>query len=140
MIARLALAALALVTAACGHDEPASENGRLVIQKSLDGPPVFIEGSATQFRIMRVDGSTVAEHVRWSAMLFDGSLAPGSYKLETVERPCSGNCGMLDEPVETTRCALDVRVVAGERSEVSIDVKRPATTAVTTCVTNSSSG
>ena len=134
--ARLVLAALALVTVACGQDEQASENGRLVIQKSVDGP-VFIEGSATQFRIMRVDGSTVIDDVDTSATLFDQSLAPGSYKLETVERPCAGNCNLLDGPAESTRCTLDVPVIAGERTEVSIVLKSSATT---TCVTNSSSG
>ena len=135
---RLVLSVLALAAVACAHDEP---TGQLVIKKSLEGPPFFEEGSATQLRIVREDGTTVVDGVHSTAKpLFDQRLPPGSYTLETVERPCDGNCGTLDGPVGSTRCVLGVRVVAGQSSEVSIALELSAGAAVSRCVTDSPSG
>jgi hypothetical protein len=131
----LVLSVLAPATAACAHDD---STGRLVIKKSVEGPPFFDEGSLTQLRLVREDGTIVVDGVHSTEKPL--RLAPGSYTLETVERPCDGNCGTLNGPVGSTRCALGVRVVAGQSSEVSIALKLSGAAAVSRCVTDSPSG
>lgn len=122
----LVISTLACLIVACGGSEgqAVSETGRLVVQKSLADGPVFIEGSLTYVRIVRDDGQTIVDEVKageaLSTPLFDEALRPGDYSVETVERPCSGNCMHLDEPVESTRCATDVRVRIGATATVSL--------------------
>ena len=142
MTARLAFCLLALMTVACGQDQPAAvENGRLVLTKSLHGAPLFMEGSLTHVRIVRDDGTPVVDRVRRreqaGSPLFDERLPSGSYSLETVERPCDGNCGYLDPPVESTRCEISVRVEAGRRTDVELTLQRTSAAPVSRCVTRS---
>ena len=90
MTARLAFCLLALMTVACGQDQPAAvENGRLVLTKSLHGAPLFMEGSLTHVRIVRDDGTPVVDRVRRreqaGSPLFDERLPSG----RTRSRPWS---------------------------------------------------
>jgi len=121
---RVALLSLACLIVACGGSderEAVSETGRLVVEKSLAERPLFIEGSVTHVRIVRADGATIIDETRSvGSPLFDEALRPGDYAVETVERPCDGNCGYLDGPVESTRCATDVRVRIGATTTVAI--------------------
>jgi hypothetical protein len=119
---RLIVCALALFAAACGSDAPAAAApGRLVVQKTFAAArPLFIEGSVTHLRIVGEDGAVVVDEVRHGRPLFDQTLPAGAYTVQTVERPCDGNCGYLDPPVESTRCELAVRIAAGERTKVSL--------------------
>ena len=136
---RVALLSLVCMIVACGGSEgqAVSETGRLVLQKSYPDGPVFIEGSVTRLRIVRDDGETIVDEERPAesphAALFDEALRPGTYTLEAVERPCDANCDYLDEPVESTRCTLDVRVQAGETANVTIAVERARRLAAVSC-------
>ncbi len=119
----LVISTLACLIVACGGSEgqAVSETGRLVVQKSLAERPLFIEGSVTHVRIVRDDGATIIDETRSvGSPLFDEALRPGDYAVETVERPCDGNCDYLDGPVESTRCATDVRVRIAATATVSI--------------------
>ena len=110
--------------------------GRLEIVKTYPGGPVFIEGSHTSFRLLDADGHTVTHRA-----LPDGPGGPkyqrvlpqGTYHLETVERPCDGNCGILDAPVDGTRCTLDVEVRPGSVRRVTIAVVRADDAAAAEC-------
>ena len=48
-------------------------------------------------------------------------LGPGRYTVISYQRPCAGNCGMLDPP--TDRCARRVRVLSGGLTEVAVHVR-----------------
>jgi hypothetical protein len=121
---RVVLLGLACLIVACGgtdEHEAVSETGRLVVERSLAERPLFIEGSVTHVRIVRDDGATIVDETRpGGSPLFDEALRPGDYAVETVERPCDANCDYLDGPVESTRCATDVRVRIGATTTVSI--------------------
>ena len=136
---RVALLSLACLIVACGGSEvqAVSETGRLVVEKSLADRPVFIEGSLTWVRIVRDDGRTIVDEVKapesLSTPLFDEALRPGDYSVETVERPCDGNCMHLDEPVESTRCAHDVRVRIGATTTVSVVLGMNGPTPTASC-------
>jgi hypothetical protein len=130
MLARIAAPLLALAIGACGGGdeerpaEPAREPGRLVVEKSLAGGVLFIEGSVTQLRIAGEDGREVLDELRpvetHDTPLFDRRLPEGTYRLAAVERPCEGNCTLLDPPVEDTRCQLVVSVGAGRTTRVAL--------------------
>ena len=138
-VSRLASLALTILFVACGHDggQAVSETGRLVVEKSLADGPIYTEGSSTHVRIVRDDGATIVDGVKTietlSTPLLDEALRPGTYTVETVERPCQGNCDHLDAPAETTRCTLDVDVKIGETTTVSIVLARAGSEPAASC-------
>jgi hypothetical protein len=145
----LSLLPLVLAVAGCGEAErsvvtrsavtapltPAGK-GRLEIVKTFPGGPVFVEGSQTHVRLVNADGHAVAgkiSHGGPPAAILRRDLPPGTYHLVTVERPCDGNCGQLDPPVDETRCRLDVEVRRSSVSRVTIAVVRAADGAAVHC-------
>jgi hypothetical protein len=125
---RLLPALVAVAVVACGDaeqaPEPGAPSGRLVVEKSLAGLPIFIEGSTTQLRIIGEDGADVLNGPfpvdTLDMPLVDRPVPAGTYELTAVERPCAGNCSMLDPPADTTRCALEVVVEANRTTRVAI--------------------
>jgi hypothetical protein len=75
-------------------------------------------------RIAGEDGREILDELRpvdtHDTPLLDRRLPEGSYRLAAVERPCEGNCTMLDPPSEDTRCRLDVSVEAGQTTRVAL--------------------
>jgi hypothetical protein len=120
-VARLALVGLAFLP---GCDEQVAGSGRLVVDKSLASGPIFIEGSVTHLRLVRDDGTTLTDGLRPTETLdeplLDQAVPAGSYTLETVERPCQGNCDFLDPPAEATRCTLPVQVLSDKSTRVTV--------------------
>ena len=98
---------LLLVGTGCGGDKatPASA-ANLIVEQAIDPQgPLPIEGVYSYVRIEKPSGEKVAEQrlhpvvrPRWHAR---GAirLKPGSYKLISYQRPCDGNCGVLDSPM-----------------------------------------
>src|SRR5688572_27326623 len=126
-VRRVVAALVALTVSACGaYERPSGGDrvGRLVVQKSLAGGPIFIEGSITHLRIVRQDGEVIIDDLRpvdtLDTPICDSSMPPGSYDLSAVERPCEGNCGMLDPPVRATRCNLEVLIKPDETTRVQV--------------------
>ncbi len=117
--------------------ESAQGPGHLVVQKSLAGMPVFIEGSVTHLRIVGPDGAVIVDGLRpvetLDRPLLDQALPAGSYELTAVERPCEGNCSMLDAPADSTRCVFEVHVTAGRKTEVAILLGGSAGAVVSDC-------
>ena len=128
LAARLFIPFVALLAVGCGDGEPQDESvgrfGRLVVEKSLAGLPIFTEGSTTRLRIVDADGEEIVDELRPVAThdvaLFDRAVPEGAYRVTAVERPCQGNCTFLDPPVETTRCEIDVAVTADRTTRVAI--------------------
>jgi D-alanyl-D-alanine dipeptidase len=98
--------------------------GTLDFRRFLDlsrGP--YIEGSVSFLRVVDARGRLVLEErssgrVRWRVKR---RLPRGRYRVTSFERPCSGNCGLLDPPRE--RCARRIRIFAGGRTGVRATVR-----------------
>jgi hypothetical protein len=137
---RLAPALAALTLAGCGQGERPSggeRQGRLVVHKSLAGGPIFVEGSVTHLRLVHGDGTVLVDRLAparaLDVALLDRAVAPGAYHLTAVERPCEGNCDVLDPPVATTRCGVEVTVSAERTTRVDIVLRRRWASAVSEC-------
>jgi hypothetical protein len=138
---------LPLLCVACGDVEgaavtaavPEAEAGRLVVRKSIAGDGIiFVEGSVSKVRLERVGGQQVFDELRpgFRHPIVDERLPPGEYELETVERPCSGNCERLDGEWASTRCKVKFRVNAEQTTTVALVLvpgdERPTATCAAT--------
>jgi hypothetical protein len=133
LVLALALAALA---SGCGaSDEPATapeaapESASLTIEQVLDTDgPMFIEGYLWSLEIVDADGNQIFED-DLEGMTHTEELPAGSYTIKSAMKPCSGNCGYTDEPVNM--CELEIDVAAPATAvEVSQAADRPCTIAV----------
>jgi hypothetical protein len=110
------------VTAPLAHAQ--RPTGELDYRRFLDlsrGP--YIEGSVSFLRVFDVSGRLVLEQraagrVRWRVRT---RLRAGHYRLRSFERPCDGNCSLLDPPRE--RCSRRIRIFAGGRTGVRARVR-----------------
>ncbi|MGH2847848.1 MAG: serine hydrolase, partial [Thermoleophilaceae bacterium] len=101
--------------------QAAGPRGTLRVEHRLSGLP-YVEGSVTYLRVGQA-GRVVARRSRAAVRLtLKRRLAPGRYRAGSLQRPCAGNCSMLDPP--TDRCSRRVRVFAGETTVVRA-VTRP---------------
>jgi hypothetical protein len=84
---------------------------------------LYIEGSYSYVRVERPDGEQVLDQRLPSDFPVASTtfrLDPGSYRLLSYQRPCAGNCGLLDPP--TDRCDAALAVEVGSPLEVSVRV------------------
>jgi hypothetical protein len=126
----LALSMVALAGAGCGGSsspEPcvrSEENGCLVVIQRTTGDRPYVEGSISYVHVTDSFG-TVFEaelHPRFSnRQTLEASLDPGSYRLTSYQRPCSGNCGTLDPA--TDRCSTDFEMKSGSQARVLIALR-----------------
>jgi hypothetical protein len=108
---------VALSVAGCGAADEAAdpapaapETASLEIEQVLDtSGPMFIEGYLWSLEIVDADGNEVfkddlegTEHAE--------DLPAGTYTIRSAMRPCMGNCGYVDPPVN--ECELEIDVVA----------------------------
>jgi D-alanyl-D-alanine dipeptidase len=119
-VALIAVLVAAAVPASPG--EAAAPRGTLKVDQRFDysGGP-YVEGSISYLRV-RKGGRVVAERSRAGGVSLSRRLRPGLYRVGSFQRPCAGNCSMLDPPAE--RCSRRVRLFAGETSTVRA-VTRP---------------
>ena len=82
---------------------------------------VYTEGSLSYLRV-RHRGRLIRQRSRAGALGLRLRLRPGLYRVTSFQRPCQGNCDLLDPPRE--RCSRRVRVWAGETSSARV-VTRP---------------
>ena len=104
--------------------ERSNEDGCLiVIQRMTDGP-VFIEGSISFVHVTDSSGTVFETELRGpgTRKVLDAALEPGSYRLESYQRACGGNCDNL-EPA-THRCSTDFEIKPGAQATVSITLGR----------------
>jgi hypothetical protein len=114
---------VAAALAGCGSEDDVAGGGagagsaRLVVREAPPAAPIYTEGSLAFLRLERVDTGEVLARGRAGngadgEPLFDSVVAPGRYRLVSHQRPCDGNCGYLDPPVDG--CETTVSVGPGE--------------------------
>lgn len=111
---------LAVAPAGAG---PPSHRGTLALSHRIDSSRgTYIEGSVSYLRL-RHRGRVVLRRSKFGGAI-DLRLHPraGLYRIVSFQRPCDGNCSVLDPP--TDRCSKRVSVYEGERSTVHA-VTRP---------------
>jgi hypothetical protein len=124
---RWTLLVAVVVLAGCGgsEDEPSPPAGeapraRLVVREVLWPQPRYIEGTLAFLRVAPVGGGaalvdgpvTDGESERGTEPLFEAVVEPGEYRVDSHQRPCNGNCSLLDAPAD--RCAATVKARSGE--------------------------
>jgi hypothetical protein len=107
---------LAATLAGCGDKDDDTAAVR-ISSRTVMGP-VYFEG-ALKFVALRDEHGDRAlrEELDESASL-SWRLAPGRYRLTAWARPCSGNCGSLDDPVDG--CAATVTLTRERERSVRI--------------------
>jgi D-alanyl-D-alanine dipeptidase len=113
---------VALAAVAAVAPDAAAAPGTLQVEQRFDlsGGP-YIEGSVSYLRV-RKGRRVIVERSNQGGLRVRLSPRPGLYRAVSFQRPCSGNCSVLDPP--TDRCSRRVRVFAGETTHVAV-VTRP---------------
>ncbi len=121
MRSRYGIAVVAALVALPAAAEAAP--GTLDLRQSFDhSRGVYVEGAVSYVRVRGVRGKlVVAKRSRRPAFRMLRHLAPGRYRVISYQRPCDGNCGMLDPP--TDRCAGRVRILSGGLTKVAVRVR-----------------
>ncbi len=120
--------ALCAATAIAALAAPAAlaqaPTGKLDFRRVLDlSGGTYIEGSVAFLRVRNARGRVVVAErsgprVRWRVRR---RLRAGRYRLTSFERPCDGNCSLLDPPVE--RCSRRITIIAHGRTGVRATVR-----------------
>jgi D-alanyl-D-alanine dipeptidase len=113
----VAIAVLALPAGA------AAAPGTLDYRQSFAGAPGYTEGAVSFVHVRDSSGGLVlSRRVRHRpSFRLRRRLPAGRYRVVSYQRPCDGNCSLLDEP--TDRCARRIRVLSGGLTEVSVTVR-----------------
>jgi hypothetical protein len=108
---------LALLVSGCGAaDDPqdapeaAPQPATLNVEQVLDtSGPMFIEGYLWSLEIVDADGNAVFKD-DLEGTAHSEELPAGTYTVRSAMKPCMGNCGYVDPPVN--ECELEIDVVA----------------------------
>jgi D-alanyl-D-alanine dipeptidase len=117
LVTAVGLAAFALPAAA------GAAPGTLDFRQSFAGRMPYIEGSVSFVRVRDASGDTVVRRRVQHKPRFrmKRKLRPGRYRVVSYQRPCDGNCGLLDPPAD--RCARRMRVMSGGLTAVAVTVR-----------------
>jgi zinc D-Ala-D-Ala dipeptidase len=87
------------------------------------GPPAYDEGTVSFVRVRAASGELVVRRrVRHRPRFrMRRQLRPGRYRVISYQRPCQGNCRLLDPP--TDRCARRVRILPRGLTQVAVRVR-----------------
>jgi hypothetical protein len=106
----VAVALTATALAGCGGapPRPAGEQpGELrIVEMTVPGSPIPIEGEFSYVRVSGEDGGSVVERRLDGEHELRLSLDAGRYTLSVWHRTCDGNCGLLDPPSDRCEEAL----------------------------------
>ena len=97
--------------------------GTLDFRQAFAGRSAYIEGSVSYVRVRDAAGEVVVRRrVQHRARFrMRRRLPPGRYVIVSFQRPCIGNCGLLDLP--TDRCARRVWILSGGLTDVRVRVR-----------------
>lgn len=97
----------------------------MIAQTYRAGPhgELFVEGGIAEVTATAVDGRVYTTQGRPDGRLTLERLPAGRYTIRAVIRPCSGNCGTLDEPQGL--CALDIVLPRTQRLSIRYVVTKP---------------
>jgi hypothetical protein len=124
-----------LALSACAGDEspdPGPDAVDVPVRQIYDmSQGGYIEGSYSYVRVENLDGEEPiqkrfpVEARKLGELRFLSTmtlrLGPGSYRLVSFQRPCDGNCGILDPP--TDECSREIVVVRDRPVEATIAVR-----------------
>ncbi|HEX5895180.1 MAG TPA: serine hydrolase, partial [Thermoleophilaceae bacterium] len=87
------------------------------------GAPLYEEGTVSFVRVRTASGAlAVRRRVQHRPRFrMRRKLPPGRYRVVSYQRPCAGDCDLLDPP--TDRCARPVRILSGGLTEVAVRVR-----------------
>jgi hypothetical protein len=122
-VAQRSLATTAALVALAFPATVVAAPGTLDYRERLDASRgVYTEGSISFVRVRDARGAVVVRR-RTARPRFRmrRKLPPGRYRVVSYQRPCAGNCTLLDPPVD--RCARRVRVLSGGRTEVRVTAR-----------------
>ncbi len=122
MRSRLGIAVVAIAGLALPAGADAAP-GTLDLRQAFDtSRGTYIEGSVSFVRVRRTDGElVVGRRVRKPRFGMRRRLPPGRYRVISFQRPCAGNCDLLDPPAD--RCARPVRVLSDGLTQVRVTVR-----------------
>ena len=97
--------------------------GTLDFRQAFAGRSLYTEGSISYMRVRRERGEVVVRRRVQHRVRFRmrRRIPPGRYVVVSFQRPCDGNCALLDLPTE--RCARRIRVHSGGLTEVRVTVR-----------------
>ena len=92
-------------------------------QAFAKGPRVYREGTVSFVRVRDAPGEVVVRRrVRHRPRFrMSRKLRPGRYRVISYQRPCDGNCRLLDPP--TDRCVRPIRILSGGLTEATVRVR-----------------
>jgi hypothetical protein len=101
-----------------------SQTPALTVTQQFAGTTHYIEGSIGFVRIENLLGRRIAQkNFRNAKELRFFALRPGRYRMVSFQRPCDGNCGVLDPP--TDKCSKLVKI-QGRATVKATVVVRPS--------------
>jgi hypothetical protein len=113
----LVVAAIALLTAACGASSAADQaSGTLKVTQHINGH-LYVEGSVGYVKIVK-GGKTIFE-----GRIGDGvskELSPGTYQLDSYQNLCIGNCGHLGPPID--KCSTTIAVNSDQTTSAAVEL------------------
>lgn len=131
MRASLVAAVLLLSMSGCSDahtDDPESSAPSAALRVEWDQSPgrggaMYFEGAVPDFELTSADGEKLPPDQQGDQAWSWESLPVGSYVLRAGQRPCDGNCGMLDGL--TDRCSKKLDLDGVTRVVVRLVVQRP---------------
>ena len=111
-----------VVLAGCGGSQPAPRSAypaKLHVRQEWVGGSLYIEGSYSYVRVEQDEKKVVQVRLKGRKTLETKVLLQtGFYRLVSFQRPCDGNCGILDPP--TDRCSSEIEAKAGALVEATV--------------------
>jgi hypothetical protein len=112
----LALALIAATGCSGGEHLQDSSRGRLEVNERILGH-LYIEGSVASLRVTRGSASVYAGRLG-NGKAF--SLSPGTYRLDSYQELCIGNCGHLGLPID--RCGTTIHVASARTTTATVEL------------------
>jgi hypothetical protein len=102
-----------------GSEVSPDAKAKLTVEHVLDPSSEirYIEGSVWHLRVLDSEGTAILNR-KLTDDTAAVALAPGRYRLESEEFPCSGNCGSLD--AATDGCSTEFEGTPGEMIEATV--------------------
>jgi hypothetical protein len=103
-------------------DSSSTQTAELTVEHVLDQSTgiLYIEGSVWHLRVLDAKGVQVLDR-QLRGKEATATLAPGQYRLESEEFPCSGNCAHLDPG--TDGCSTEFEAEPGVRIAATVTLK-----------------
>jgi hypothetical protein len=119
------VAVFVAVLTACGSESPHATppGGARITVRQRQLTCCATEGQVSYVRLSRAGGDVRArafqgDGIGTDVTALDEAVSPGTFRVESWQRTCDGNCGHLDPP--TDRCAMTVDVAPAEHRTLTV--------------------